>query len=131
MLTNAAQQYQQTQVKTANHVQLVVLLYDSAVQSLELAREGILTNNHRDKARFLDRAMAIVGELSSVLDFERGGEIAVSLHRLYDYMIQECLRANLRHEAKLLDGPIRCLVTLREGWRVVAGNQGQTAHVAR
>jgi flagellar protein FliS len=130
MVTNVAQQYQQTQVMTANHVQLIVLLYDSAVQSLELAREGIVKNNHRDKARFLDRGMAIVGELSSVLDFERGGQIAVSLHRLYDYMIQECLRANLRHDASVLDGPIRCLTTLREAWRTVAV-QGDPAHAGR
>jgi flagellar protein FliS len=130
MVTNAAQQYQQTQVMTANHVQLIVLLYDSAVQSLELAREGIITNNFRDKARFLDRGMAIVGELSSVLDFGRGGEIATSLHRLYDYMIQECLQANLRHEAAHLDGPIRCLTALREGWRVVA-SQERFPHVGR
>ncbi|HJR75407.1 MAG TPA: flagellar export chaperone FliS [Nitrospiraceae bacterium] len=127
---NVAQQYQQTQVMTANHVQLIVLLYDSAVQSLELAREGIVKNNHRDKARFLDRAMAIVGELSSVLDFERGGHIAASLHQLYDYMIQECLRANLRHEAACLDGPIRCLTTLRDAWRIVA-TQGVPAHAGR
>jgi flagellar secretion chaperone FliS len=127
---NAAQQYQQTQVMTANHVQLIVLLYDSAVQSLELAREGILKNNYRDKARFLDRGMAIVGELSSVLDFERGGQVAASLHRLYDYMIQECLQANLRHEAACLDGPIRCLNTLREAWRIVAA-QGNPVHAGR
>ena len=127
---NVAQQYQQTQVMTASHVQLIVLLYDSAVQSLELAREGISKNNYRDKARFLDRGMAIVGELSSVLDFERGGQVAVSLHRLYDYMIQECLQANLRHEATHLDGPIRCLTTLREAWRVVAA-QGIPAHAGR
>ena len=127
---NVAQQYQQTQVMTASHVQLIVLLYDSAVQSLELAREGIMKNNYRDKARFLDRGMAIVGELSSVLDFERGGQVAVSLHWLYDYMIQECLQANLRHEAAHLDGPIRCLTTLREAWRVVAA-QGIPAHAGR
>jgi flagellar protein FliS len=74
--------------------------------------------------------MAIVGELSSVLDFERGGQVAVSLHRLYDYMIQECLQANLRHEATHLDGPIRCLTTLREAWRAVAA-QGVPAHAGR
>lgn len=130
MVVNAAQQYQQTQVMTANHVQLIVLLYDSAVQSLELARDGIIKNDYRDKARFLDRGMAIVGELASVLDFERGGQIATSLHRLYDYMIQECLRANLRHDAKCLDGPIRCLITLREAWTTIA-RQGQSTHVAR
>ncbi|MDR4472177.1 MAG: flagellar protein FliS [Nitrospira sp.] len=68
----------------------------------------------------------MVGELSSVLDFERGGEIAVSLHRLYDYMVQQCIQANLRHNGKQLDGPIRCLTTLREGWQVVARQESVT-----
>lgn len=129
MIANAANAYQQTQVMTANRVQLIVLLYDSAIQSLELAREAILTNNYKDKARFLDRGIAIAGELSSVLDFERGGEIAVSLHRLYDYMVQQCIQANLRHNGKYLDGPIRCLSTLREGWQAVA-RQEAVAHAA-
>ncbi len=120
MVVNAAQQYRQTQVMTANQVQLIVLLYDAAIQSLELAREAILTNNYQDKARFLDRSLAILGELSSVLDFERGGEIAKSLHCLYDFMIQQCMQANLRHNGGHLDGPIRCLTTLREAWQVVA-----------
>jgi flagellar biosynthetic protein FliS len=129
MIANAANAYQQTQVMTANQVQLIVLLYDSAIQSLELAREAILTNNYKDKARFLDRSMAIMGELASVLDFERGGEIAISLHRLYDYMVQQCIQANLRHNGKHLDGPIRCLTTLREGWQVVA-RQEAVVHAA-
>lgn len=126
MLAHAAHVYQQTQVMTANQVQLIVLLYDSAIQSLELAREAILTNNYKDKARFLDRSMAIVGELDSVLDFERGGEIARSLHRLYDYVVQQCIQANLRHNGKHLDGPIRCLTTLREAWQVVARQETVT-----
>ena len=71
--------------------------------------------------------MAIVGELSSVLDFERGGR-SPSLHRLYDYMVQQCIQANLRHNGKHLDGPICCLTTLREGWQVVA-RQEAVAHV--
>lgn len=113
-------QYQHTQVMTASGVQVIVLLYDAAVRSLELAREGILRNDHRDKARFLRRAIAIVSELSNVLDMERGGDIARSLRRLYDYVLHECTCANLHHEPKRLDGPLRCLVTLREAWATVA-----------
>ena len=71
--------------------------------------------------------MAIVGELSSVLDFSVAGEIAVSLHRLYDYMVQQCIQANPSAQWKHLDGPIRRLTTLREGWQVVA--RQAVAHV--
>ena len=95
MIATAANAYQQTQVMTASRVQLIVLLYDSAIQSMELAREAILTNNYKDKARFLDRSMAIVGELSSVLDFERGGETPASPPRLYNSKGTQCIQTKL------------------------------------
>jgi flagellar protein FliS len=109
-------QYRRTQVLTASEIQLIVLLYDGALQALQLAQESITKNNYIDKARFLGRAVAIISELSDVLDMERGKEIAVSLRRLYAYMLDELTQANLRHNARHLDGPIRCLSALREAW---------------
>lgn len=127
MLTPYAKQYQQTQVMTSSNVQIVVLLYEGAIRSIELARQGIEMNNLKDKGRFLGRAISIVGELNSVLDYERGGEIARSLHRLYDYMLAELLQANLRNNPRHLEGPLRCLVTLREAWQTVAQQQNAMA----
>ncbi len=113
-------QYRRTQILTASEIQVIVLLYDGALNSLELARVGILQNNYADKARFLGRAVAIVSELSNVLDMEQGQDIALSLRRLYNYMLDEMTQANLRHNVRHLDGPIRCLSTLREGWHTIA-----------
>ena len=115
--------YQQTQIMTSSGPQIVVLLYDAAIQSIELARRGMETGNLQDKGRFLGRAISIVGELNSVLDFERGGEIARSLHRLYEYVLTELVTANARNHTQHLDGPLRSLTTLREGWREVAAQQ--------
>ena len=78
--TAAVTHYRHTQVLTASGVQLIVLLYDSAIQAIELASDGMTRQHQPDKARFLGRAVGIVSELSSVLDFERGGEIATSLY---------------------------------------------------
>lgn len=119
MTQSAVSQYQYVQVMTASRVQIIVLLYEAAVRSMELARDGMRRNDHRDKARFLGRALAIVGELSNMLDMERGGEIARLLWRLYDYVLHECAQANLRHEPERLEGPLRCLRTLREAWTQV------------
>jgi flagellar secretion chaperone FliS len=123
MLTQYARQYEQTQVVTSSGVQLIVLLYDGAIQSIEIARREIQAKNVREKARHLGRAIAIIGELNSVLDYEQGGEIARSLRRLYDYMLAELVEANARNNEKRLDVPLRCLSTLREAWREVAAQQ--------
>lgn len=131
MFTQYARQYEQTQVVTSSGVQLVVLLYDGAIQSIEMARREIQLHNVREKARHLGRAIAIVGELNSVLDHEQGGNIAGSLRRLYDYMLMELVEANARNNEQRLDGPLRCLNTLREAWREVATQQQNRMSGAR
>ncbi len=115
-MMQGAQLYAKTQVQTASSVQVVVLLYDGVIQALKLAQEGIVTNNMMDKARFLDRGLAVVNELSAALDMERGGAIATDLRRLYEYVQHELTQANLHHDATRLNGPIRCLGVVREAW---------------
>ena len=129
--TAATSRYRQTEVLTTSGVHLIVLLYDSAIQAIELASDGITRRHQPDKARFLGRAVAIVGELSNVLDFERGGEIAKALYRLYDYMLSEFTQANLRNDARRLDGPLRCLKEMRGAWHTVAQQQDQPLSLAR
>jgi flagellar protein FliS len=60
-----AQAYANTQIQTASSVQVIVLLYDGAISSMRLAQEGMSTLNYQDKARFLDRALRVIGELSA------------------------------------------------------------------
>ena len=116
MIAQYAGQYRQTEVITSSRVQIVVLLYDSAIQSIELARRALETNSVVDKGRFLGRAISILGELDCVLDYQQGGEIARSLHRIYDYIMAELVAANTQNKASHLDGPARCLSVLREAW---------------
>jgi flagellar protein FliS len=131
MLTQYARQYQQTQIMTSSSVQIIVMLYDAAIQSIESAKTGIESQNLKEKGQTIGKAISIVGELNSVLDFERGGEIATSLRRLYDYMLAELVTANVRNDARYLEGPRRCLITLREAWREVAAQQQQPVGAAR
>lgn len=121
-----AQAYATTQVQTASSVQVVVLLYDGAISSMKLAQEGMLAHNYHDKARFLDRVLRVIGELSASLNMEVGGEVAQDLGRVYEYIQFEVTQANLRNEPHRLDGPIRCLTTIREAWQELAV-QGEAA----
>ena len=127
---NAVAEYRKTQVLNASGVEVIVLLYDAALQSMRLAQDSIRGNNQADKARFLGRALNIVGELANVLDMERGGEIAATLRRLYDYVLHELSQTNLKNDPKRLDGPIRCMTTLREAWEQLAASPVMAAAVA-
>ncbi|MCS6897510.1 MAG: flagellar export chaperone FliS [Nitrospira sp.] len=128
MVAQYANQYRQTQVMTSSRVQIVVLLYEGAIQSTELARRAIETGKVADKGRFLGRAISIIGELDSALDYQVGGEVAKLLHRLYEYVMAELIAANARNDAHRLEGVLRCLNVLREAWvEVAARNQAPLA----
>jgi len=115
-----AQAYANTQIQTASSVQVIVLLYDGAISSMKLAQEGMSTLNFQDKARFLDRALRVIGELSASLNMEEGGNIAKDLRRMYEYIQFEMTQANLKNEPHRLEGPIRCLSVIREAWQDLA-----------
>lgn len=115
-----AQAYATTQISTASSIQVVVLLYDGAISSMKLVQESIVTFNFHDKARFLDRALRVVGELSASLNMEEGGVVAKDLRRLYEYIQFEVTQANLKNEPGRLEGPIRCMSVIREAWQELA-----------
>ena len=122
-----AHAYATTQISTASSVQVVVLLYDGAISSMKLAQEGMVALNFHDKARFLDRALRVVGELSASLNMEEGGVVARDLRRLYEYIQYELTQANLKNEPSRLESPIRCMSEIRQAWQELAlqGAQAQ------
>jgi flagellar protein FliS len=120
-----AQAYATTQISTASSVQVVVLLYDGAISSMKLVQESIAAHNFQDKARFLDRALRVIGELSASLNMEEGGVVAKDLQRLYEYIQFEVTQANLKNEPGRLKGPIRCMSEIREAWQELAIQGGK------
>jgi flagellar protein FliS len=115
-----AHAYAATQISTASSVQVVVLLYDGAISSMKLAQEGMVALNFHDKARFLDRALRVVGELAASLNMEEGGVVARDLQRLYEYIQFELTQANLKNEPGRLASPIRCMSEIRKAWQELA-----------
>jgi len=119
-----ADRYREVAIKTANPLQLVVILYDAAIQSLQEALEHLKSNDISARARTLNKTVAIITELQASLNFEVGGEIAGSLDRLYTYMKQRIFKANVDQAAEPLAEVITLLGNLRSAWCEVAGQAG-------
>jgi flagellar secretion chaperone FliS len=122
-LARAAATYQQVQVNSRSPMELVVMLYDGAIDSLSRAADAVRRRDLPAKRDHLARALAIVGQLQSTLDMDAGGEIAGNLDRLYTYLSGRILDASARLDAAPLDEASRLLVTLREGWAHIATAQ--------
>ena len=76
----------------------IVLLHESAIRNLLEAKLAIAQRRIEDRFNRVTKAHAIVGALQSCLDFERGGEIAPLLDRLYDHMLGRLTLINLQDD---------------------------------
>ncbi len=123
-----AHRYKEVAIKTANPLQLVVILYDGAIHALQEAQEHLRRKDIASRARCLNRSVAIISELQACLDFKEGGDIANSLDRLYVYMKGRIFKANLEQSCEPLVEVVTLLESLRSAWGQVV-TQSQRASV--
>jgi flagellar protein FliS len=115
-----AQRYREAAINTATPLQLIVILYDTAICSLQEACEHIERNNIQARLRSVNRCISVISELQSSLDLENGGDIANSLNRLYDYMRKRIFAANVQQSPEPLKEIESLLKDLQLAWRKVA-----------
>src|SRR5262249_18467150 len=110
------QTYRANQVATTDPGTILLLLYQGTIAFLSQAKAAIARGDMAEKGRCITRALAIISELLTSLNFEVGGEVARNLESLYLFMIDHITNANLVNDPKPLDETMRLLATLQEGW---------------
>lgn len=111
-----SQAYQKAAVTTVDQRKLIVMLYDGAIRYLTVAAEKLEENDHYEAHTNLIRGKSIVAELLASLNLEQGGEIARNLQRLYTYMFNELVDANVNKDASRVQQVLNLLKELRVGW---------------
>ncbi len=115
--------YLESQVLTADPLELVRLLYRAAADATRDARLHLAAGRILERSHQVSKVHAILTQLSVTLDHERGGTLSRNLAHLYDYMQRRLLEANQQQKAEPLVEVEGLLATLLEGWeqtRVVA-----------
>jgi flagellar protein FliS len=108
--------YKKTSVETASKEQILLMLYQAAIKNCKKAIEAIEQKNLSKKGEHIGKLQDIVVELSNSLDFEVGGEVAKELASLYDYILYSSTQANIKIEKSHLEGCLKVLNTLYDGW---------------
>lgn len=108
--------YKKTSVQTASKEQILLMLYQAAIKNCKKAIESIDEKNIAKKGEYIGKMQDIVVELSNSLDFEVGGDVAKELASLYDYILYASTQANIKIEKAPLEGCLKVLNTLYEGW---------------
>jgi flagellar protein FliS len=129
-IANPWKSYRQIATQTAPPGQLVLMLYDGALRSLERALPGF-SNADPAQANMiihnnLQRAHDIINELNLALNMEQGGECAATLRPLYEYFDRRIWESNVRKQRQGVDEVIRHLTVLRDAWAMMLNKQSQS-----
>jgi flagellar protein FliS len=115
-----AHKYMRTSVQTASREQLIVMLFDGAVNFAETAREYMTKNEVEAASTRIIRVQDILLELIVSLDRKAGGQIASNLAALYGYLYMRLVEANTKQDPAVLDEVVRHLQNLRDTWKQAA-----------
>jgi flagellar protein FliS len=112
--------YLTTQVHTADRMDLVIALYESAIASIKQAMEAIESGEANRRHVPLRQATDILLALCDALNFNVESDLALNLYRIYSYHISQLLQAGRRGDLVGLQTVKSSLTILLDGWRQVA-----------
>lgn len=123
---NPAATYNQVRVESgvaaARPIDLVVMVYDGAIEVLGKAIAQLNANDIAAKNQSVSRAIRIIDEgLRAPLDM-RAGEVAANLAGLYDYMTRRLLQASARNDVAMIEEVRSLLLDLKSAWDELANS---------
>lgn len=118
--------YKEIQIKTANQIRLIVMLYDGAIRHTNLAIDAFQEGHRRYDVinSHVIAAQDILSELMASLDFEKGGVLAKNLFSLYSFMNRRLLEGNLQKDPAPIAEVKKMLGDLREAWDEISTRKG-------
>jgi len=124
---NPWKSYRQIATQTAPPGQLVLMLFDGAIHSLDRALLGFNCSDIGERNATihnnLQRAIEIIRELNSSLDLESGGQLAKTLRHLYLFFENRLMASNLKKSRNGIDEIMPMIRQLRDAWAAMLRHQ--------
>ena len=86
---------------------------EQVIGSMEKLNNGLET---AEKEHYFERALSSIYFLQKCLDFEKGGELAKNLFKVYEYCRVQIIDFALKGTVEKLDTAIEFVQTILEGW---------------
>ena len=115
-MVDARQIYQDSAVRGATPLELVILLYDSAIEDMRRALTAMQKSDIETRANNISHALIVLQQLQGTLDFEHGGSAARQFEQFYNLVRAKLLEAQIRGSGELLRGQIRYMSEVRDCW---------------
>jgi flagellar protein FliS len=121
-MNNAISAYQrigvETGIEAADPHKLILMLFEGAQEALVKARIHIQHHEIPEKGKMISKAIMIIDHgLKASLDLNAGGDLAIKLQALYDYMTHRLLLANMQNNIEIIDEVNDLLSELHDAWK--------------
>ncbi len=124
MTQDALKQYKDQNIMLSSPVKLVSMLYNEAIQQLNIAIQSIEEGAIEARWRANTKCMEIIYHMLITLDQERGGDIAAQLEQLFTYILRRLPEVDAKNNAQAAKDVINLLTPLAESWRILAERDG-------
>lgn len=117
-MSYASQQssYREMEILSASPDRLLLIVFDQLVVNLERARIAMERKDIELRVTSLRRARALVSELLTTLDFDKGGALATRLADIYQFMLVELVDVGQRGDVATVQKLVNIARNLREGF---------------
>lgn len=120
IVTRGIQAYRQVEVQSRSPLELVVMLYDGVLASVNEASVAAARGDVRARGAAVSKALSIVAALQENLNLRDGGAVAAELDRLYTYASRRLLDVTLKQDLSALGEVHKLLGGVRDAWHQIA-----------
>ena len=121
----------ETGVSSASPHKLIVMLFDGALIAVKTALQCMQNGNIPAKGQAISKAIMIIDNgLRASLNKKVGGDIAVNLDALYEYMNNQLLLANMNNQAEVIQEVQVLLRDIQGAWEEIAPKSATSAPAA-
>ena len=114
---NPYAQYNNSKILTASPAELTLMLYEGAIKFCNIAIMGIEQKDIEKAHNNILKVQRIIDEFRSTLD--RKYPVAEDFDRVYVYLLQRLLEANIKKDKEILEEVNTHLRSMRDNWKEV------------
>lgn len=124
-------EYKKNQLETATPEQILILLYDGAINFLNKSKLALEEKNEDAFHKNILGCRNIILEFMNSLDLENGGKVAETLYALYRYYNKILMKSEISGNLDGINEVLRHLADLRETWikAIEIANQERQANM--
>jgi flagellar protein FliS len=106
---------------------LVQILYTELIQSMDRMHMAMEQKDYVAKSTHITKVLSILHVLASSLDFEKGGEVAISLARLYEWARRRVIEASRDNKLPTIEEVRKAIADIAEAWNTIGQNDPRAA----